>query len=451
MRNLFRYTLLAFLLGHTGIAQPAPLTADQDHAQLLHVLGIENLRRGADGNADSPFAANTDETKANAALTSLPPLLQSVGGRPLASATDWEANRPALLNTFSQEIYGYVPGAAPELHWQAGSTTPLANSGAAAVRQRFTATLVHPENAALNLSLNFTLVLPKSNKPVPVVVVMSFDPGIWERFRDRMPAERYAQIQADNARWRKQVVNAGWGYAEIIPTEFQADSGDGLSQGIIGFVNNGKPRNPTDWGALRAWAWSASQVLTYLQTDSRVAANKISVHGHSRFGKAALVAMAFDSRFAAGFISSSGEGGAKLWRRNFGEQIGNIAGAGEYHWMAGNFVKYAGPQTVSDLPVDAHQLLALCAPRPVLVSVGSQGESWVDPKGMLLAAYHATPAYALFGEKGVTQNELPPVGNGLLAGKLAFRQHEGGHTPAPNWKTFINFASRQWASPNKHK
>jgi len=161
------------------------------------------------------------------------------------------------------------------------------------------------------------------------------------------------------------------------------------------------------------------------------------------------VAMAYDSRFAAAFVSSSGEGGAKLWRRNFGEQAGNIAGSGEYHWVAGNFLKYAGPQTVADLPVDAHELIALCAPRPVFIGSGSEGDQWVDPKGMFLAAAAAGPVYELLGARGLGTDRMPPIGTALVAGDLAWRQHELGHTPGPNWPFFLDFAARHFSAQDE--
>ncbi|HEX4852087.1 MAG TPA: hypothetical protein VFV08_14830, partial [Puia sp.] len=171
----------------------------------------------------------------------------------------------------------------------------------------------------------------------------------------------------------------------------------------------------------------------------------------SRYGKAALIAVAYDPRFAIGFISSSGEGGAKLHRRNCGEIVENLAGSGEYHWMAGNFIKYAGPLHWNDLPVDAHELIALCAPRPILISSGSVGDAWVDAKGMFMATVAAGPVYRLLGKKDLGTDTYPPIETSLLDGELAFRQHSGGHTPGPNWPYFLNFASRyiKTSSPKK--
>jgi hypothetical protein len=244
------------------------------------------------------------------------------------------------------------------------------------------------------------------------------------------------------------VLAKGWGYAILIPTSVQADNGPGLTQGIIGLENKGQTRKLDDWGALRAWAWGASRALDYLETDKSVDAKQVGLEGHSRYGKTALVAMAYDPRFAIVYVSSSGEGGAKLWRHEFGEQIGNVAGTGEYHWMAGNFLKYDGPLTVNDLPVDAHELIALCAPRPVFIGAGAtQGDGWADAKGMFLAAAGAGPVYKLMGKMDLGTTEFPAIETALTNGDIAFRQHSGGHTPAPNWPTFLSFASRYIKGP----
>ncbi len=174
-----------------------------------------------------------------------------------------------------------------------------------------------------------------------------------------------------------------------------------------------------------------------------VDAKQVGLEGHSRYGKATLVAMAYEPRLAVAYVSSSGEGGAKLHRRNWGEIVENVAGAGEYHWMAGNFLKYAGPLTWNDLPVDSHELIALCAPRPVFIGSGAtEGDGWVDARGMFMAAAAAGPVYRLLGKKDLGTNEFPPIETSLIDGDVAFRQHSGGHTPGPNWPTFLTFASR---------
>src|SRR4051812_16719345 len=251
--------------------------------------------------------------------------------------------------------------------------------------------------------------------------------------------------------WQEQLLKKGWGFAILVPTSVQADNGAGLTQGIIGLVNKGQPRKPDDWGSLKAWAWGAGKALDYFETDKQVDAKQVSIEGLSRYGKAAIVTMAYEPRFAAGFIGSSGAGGTKILRRVFGEQVENLASSGEYHWFAGNFIKYAGPLTPNDLPVDAHELVALCAPRPVFISSGSptvEGR-WVDAKGMFLGGAYAGPVYKLLGKKDLGTTEFPPQQTALVNGEVAFRQHEGGHTTGPNWPTFLEFADRYIQSKAK--
>jgi hypothetical protein len=159
--------------------------------------------------------------------------------------------------------------------------------------------------------------------------------------------------------------------------------------------------------------------------------------------------MAYDQRFAIGFIGSSGEGGAKLHRRNAGEIVENVAGTGEYHWMAGNFLKYAGPLMWNDLPVDSHELVALCAPRPVFISCGAfTGDVWVDAKGMFLAAVGAGPVYKLPGKRDLGTTEFPPMETTLIDGEIAFRQHSGGHDMGPELAD-LSFGSQ--AATSRHR
>lgn len=272
----------------------------------------------------------------------------------------------------------------------------------------------------------------------PVPVIMELTSGI--PAKQNLGSSAVPAVGAPS--WQQQVLAKGWGYAILSTASIQADNGDGLTEGIIGLCNKGQPRKLDDWGALRAWAWGASRVLDYFETDKSVNAKQIGVEGHSRWGKAALVTMAYDQRFAIGYVSSSGEGGAKLNRRNFGEVVENVAATREYHWMAGNFLKYAGPLQWSDLPIDSHELIALCAPRPVFIGGGAtNGDGWADSKGMFLAAVAAGPVYKLLGKKDLGTTVLPLIETPLIDGDIAFRQHAEGHTPAPNWPTFIRFAS----------
>jgi lysophospholipase L1-like esterase len=307
---------------------------------------------------------------------------------------------------------------------------------------------------AIAVDMRVTLVTPAdAGKPVPVMIM----------FRGVLPpnAARGAgpppPPPGSDPPATEQLVADGWGYALLNPASVQADNGAGLTSGIIGLVNKGQPRKPDDWGALRAWAWGAGRLLDYLETDRTVDARRAGIEGVSRYGKAALVTMAFDTRFAVVLVGSSGEGGAKLHRRNFGEAVENLTGSGEYHWMAGNFLKYGasdatfGSRNAGDLPVDAHELIALCAPRPTFISYGvpEKGDArWLDHQGSYMAAVAAGPVFRLLGAKdlGVSESyrtaKMPPVNTGLLDGQLAWRQHDGGHTDGPNWKYFIPWADR---------
>jgi len=240
------------------------------------------------------------------------------------------------------------------------------------------------------------------------------------------------------------------------PASVQADNGAGLTRGIIGLMNKGQPRKPEDWGSLRAWAWGAGRGLDYLETDPAVDARDVGIEGVSRYGKATLVTMAFDQRFAMALVGSSGKGGATALRRNFGEAVESLTG-GEYYWMAGNFMKYGaseasfGSMTPGGIPVDSNELIALCAPRLTFISYGipEKGDArWLDHEGSFMATVDASRVFTLLGAKGLGVDEeyhvakMPAVNHGLLDGQLAWRQHDGGHTDAPNMKYFIQWADR---------
>ncbi|MGD0342128.1 MAG: acetylxylan esterase, partial [Bacteroidales bacterium] len=256
----------------------------------------------------------------------------------------------------------------------------------------------------------------------------------------------------------QQLIAAGWGYASIDPNSIQADNGAGLTRGIIGLVNKGQPRKPDDWGSLRAWAWGAARGLDYLETDPAVDAKHVGIEGVSRYGKAALVTLAFEDRFALALVGSSGKGGATLHRRNFGEAVESLTATGEYHWMVGNYMKYGASESTfgvgnaGQMHVDSHSLIAMCAPRLTFISYGipEKGDAkWLDQKGSYMATIAAGAVFKLLGAKdlGVSNDYktelMPPVNTRLLDGELAWRQHDGGHTDGPNMKYFIEWANKK--------
>jgi hypothetical protein len=447
----------ALLLAQTASAPPQPArpaptpeqlaiqaASEKDHQRMMDLAGIKELRPGASGSANGPNPANYDETKANIYSTLPDPLLLNNGKRVTSAKVWWNVRRPQIVELFDREILGRVPAHLPAVTWQVVSTKQEMNGEIPVITKTLVGHVDNARDPAINVDIDLTLTTPANAKgPVPVMMELSFSRQFLASIA-RMIPEMAPNAQANQGpTWQQQLLARGWGYAEYVPTSVQPDNGAGLTQGIIGLANNGQPRALDDWGALRAWAWGASRALDYFETDPAVDAKQVGITGHSRYGKAALVAMAYDPRFAIAYISSSGEAGAKLYRHHFGEEIGNIAGSGEYHWMAGNFLKYDGPLTVADLPVDAHELIALCAPRPVFIGGGAtKGDGWADARGSFLAAVAAGPVYTLLGKKDLGTSEFPPIETALISGDVAFRQHTGGHTPAPNWPTFIEFASR---------
>ena len=436
-------------------ARPAP-TAEElamqaaseiDHQRVMDELGIKALRHGADSDPKSPYAANYDESKADLYLTLPDPLVLNDGTPVTSAKVWWGRRRPEIVELFDREIYGRTPAHLPHVKWEIVSTVHEKIGNLPVITKTLAGHVDNTADPAITVNIGLTLTTPADAKgPVPVMMELGFSKEFMAMLAKRFP--QFAALAGSGPTWQQQVLARGWGYAEYVPTSVQPDNGAGLTEGIIGLVNKGQPRKLDDWGALKAWAWGASRCLDYFETDKDVDARQIGIEGHSRYGKASVVAMAYDPRFAIGYISSSGEAGAKLYRHIFGEQVGNVAGAQEYHWMAGNFLKYAGPLTPGDLPVDAHELIALCAPRPVFISGGAvEGDGWVDAKGMFLAAAGAGPVYRLLGKKDMGTTTFPPIETTLIDGDIAFRQHTGGHTPAPNWPTFLTFASRYLHAP----
>lgn len=426
---------------------PVGRTAEQDHQNMMEQLGIGALRPGPSGNENAPDHANYDPALANP-YPNLPDVLTMKDGAKVTTARMWwERRRPEVVEDFEREVYGRVPAGVPGVEWDTKEEKQDSVGGLPVVKKQLIGYVDNSRYPAIEVDIKMTLVLP-ANVKRPVPVLMQFASGFM-----RAPVLR----PGDDPPTAQQLIADGWGYALLDPASIQADNGAGLTKGIIGLVNKGQPRKPDDWGALRAWAWGASRALDYLKArEPMVDGGHVGIEGVSRYGKAALVALAFEPRFAMGLIGSSGEGGAKLHRRNWGEALESLTG-GEYYWMAGNFMKYGasdarfGAKTANDLPVDAHELIALCAPRLTFISYGvpEKGDArWLDHQGSYMAAVAAGPVFRLLGVKdlGVSDDyltaKMPPVNTGLLEGQLAWRQHDGGHTDAPNIKYFIAWVDK---------
>jgi hypothetical protein len=444
-----RWCLGLAALAQSGFAwqtpSPGQVAALEDRQRMMDLLHITSLREGANGsNPQAPNYANYDETKANPYPELPDPLVLKSGKKVRTAKQWWEKRRPEIVEDFDREIYGRVPKDTPRVKWEVTTTTNEVTGQVPVVMKQLVG---HVDNSAwpqVTVDIQLALTTP-ANAAGPVPVIMELGGGRPGGGRGPTPAGPAPA----GPTWQQQVLAKGWGYAVLNTSSVQADNGQGLTQGIIGLVNKGLPRKADDWGALRAWAWGASRALDYFETDKSVDAKRIGIEGHSRYGKATAVAMAYDPRFAVAFVSSSGAGGLKLNRRNWGELVENVAAPNEYHWMAGNFLKYAGPLHWNDMPVDAHDLVALCAPRPVFISAGAtNGDGWVDAKGMFLAGAGAGPVYKLLGKKDMGTTEFPAIETPLVDGDVAFRQHTGGHTPGPNWPTFLTFAAR-YLSPSR--
>ncbi len=494
-------------------------TWQQDHQNMMDQLGITELRPGKNSDQNAANPANYDESKANP-YPNLPDVLTLKNGQKVTTADQWwKQRRPEIEEDLSREMYGRVPKNVPKVTWTVTVTDHEMVGRIPVIAKHIIGHVDNSSYPLIDVNIDMVLVTPaRATGPVPVLMMFGgatlpapaqpsrddlttlnealrtmlakSDPSI-AALLDKYPAYEpiapaatagglgfgggagaaarpgaaaaAAPAAANGVNGTstdppttQQLLADGWGYVGINPGSIQADNGAGLTRGVIGLVNKGQPRKPEDWGALRAWAWGAARALDYLETDATVDAKHVGIEGVSRYGKAALVTEAFDQRFYMGLIGSSGEGGAKLSRRNYGEAVENLT-ADEYHWMAGNFLKYGaskskfGEKTPGDLPVDAHDLIAMCAPRLTFISYGipERGDAnWLDHQGSYMATIAAQPVFQLLGAKtlGVSSDyhteQMPPVNTGLLDGQLAWRQHDGGHTDAPNVKYFIAWADK---------
>jgi len=499
--------LLTIICSHTAIAQPVRIdsskyprlttfTAQQDHDNMMQQLGIKKLRPGANGNESAPDHANYDESVANP-CPQLPDILTTKDGKKVTTADMWwKQRRPEIVEDIEREMYGRLPKNIPKVTWTVKAVDREVINRVPVIVKMLAGHVDNSTYPLINVDINMMLVVPTNVKgPAPVLMMFSGRPSfpapaqpsvdemekinsaykelmiktdpnlktIFEKYPAYQPITRlpapnfFAPPKSDDELTpQERLLAAGWGYVTLETSSIQADNGAGITRGIIGLVNKGQPRKPDDWGSLRAWAWGAARGLDYLETDTLVDAKKVGIEGVSRYGKAALVTLAFEPRFAVGLIGSSGKGGATLHRRVFGEAVESLTG-GEYYWMAGNYMKYGaseasfGNKTGCDLPVDSHELIALCAPRLAFVSYGipEKGDAkWLDHQGSYMATVAAGTVYKLLGAKDIgvsndyLKEKMPPMLTDMLDGELAWRQHDGGHTDAPNFKFFIPWASK---------
>jgi Spy/CpxP family protein refolding chaperone len=412
-----------------------------DRAYMMEQLGIARLRPGKDAPPDqSVVQPGFDLANAHPWKDTMPALMKMQNGTPVTRADQWPARRKEILELFEREVYGRIPANVPKVTWVVTSETQGNTGGIPTITRQLQGRVDNSAYPAITVNIQASFTIP-ANATGPVPIFLSFGGGA-----------------------AAQAIPRGWGSGSIQPGSIQADSGgNSLRQGIIGLTNKGQPRKPDDWGSLRAWGWGVSKLIDYFEANPTAGVNPraVSIEGVSRFGKAALVTMAFDERVATALVASSGEGGAKLHRHDYGEAVENLTDDDEYHWMSASFLKYGaaeatfGKKDAGDIPVDSHQLIALCAPRPCFISYGvPPGDpAWVDAPGSYMATILASPAYEVLGKKGVGVNPadyitapLPAVQQ-LVGGELAWRQHEGGHTSGPNIVPFLDWIATYIKAP----
>jgi hypothetical protein len=364
-------------------------------------------------------------------------LLKMKNGRVITTEDEWwNKRRPEMLKDIEEALYGKIPDEKilPGITWEVKTSTG-GKGNMAYVEKQITGIIdvsCYPQVRNKPQVLATLRIPVNATGPVPV---FTFFGGFGNA------ADMYLE----------RCIPRGWGICVFNLTALQPDNGAGLTSYLIGLVNKGNWRKPDDWGTLRAWGWGVSKLIDYFETDKDVDVSKLGLNGVSRYGKATLVAMAFEPRLAVAFPGDAGSLGTKLNRRHWGQDLENSTPENEYHWMAGNFFSWAGelvpgqylPRKIEDCPVDAHSLLALCAPRPVMMDGGTTS-TWCDPYGVYLTGKYATPVYELLGVKGLVMTDPKPVvDKAYIDGTVAYRVHEGGHTDTPEWPSFLEFTERQ--------
>jgi len=398
-----------------------------------------NLGSDANGNPlrralKTGHVSNYDESKVGS--YTLPDPLVLANGKPVRDRQTWiRDRRPEILRMYESEIYGRVPAKTAAVRWEVTETDPRARGGAA-VMKTITGTVGGSPEAP---QIKLTLYTPANAKSaVPVILLVNFGGG-----PPRPPAAqgRGGAGFSTDPPVAAEIIGRGWGYATVGYQDIQPDRINTFMQGVIGASLAPGQQQPAsdEWGTISAWSWGVSRIIDYFETDRAVNAKQVALFGHSRLGKTALWATAKDERIAAAFSSCSGEMGAALARRDWGETVDGMAQ--NFPWQfAGSFQKWAGRW--NEMPVDAHMLIALAAPRPVFIT-GGTADQWADPVGMFKAAVAAGPVYRLLGKKDLGTTDLPPLDTPLVTGDLGWHYHTGGHTATPaDWKAFLEFLGK---------
>jgi len=405
---------------------PAPATQTTSLGSDVNGNPLRKARTG--------HVSNYDESKV--VPYTLPDVLKMADGTPVRDAEAWRTKRrPEILKAYETQIYGRLPARLPKIDWQLAATDPAFRDGTAIRRQVVGTAGTGPNGVRINLAI---YTPAKSTGRVPVILLANFGGG-------NAPAPPAARgpngpslgeppVAAD-------ILSRGWGYATIQYQDIQPDRANAFTEGVIGLTlaQGQTAPAPDEWGTIAAWTWGISRAIDYLAADASIDPRRIALQGHSRLGKTVLWTSATDERVAAVFSSCSGEMGAALARRDWGETVDDMAQ--NFPWQfAANFQQYAGKW--SAMPVDAHMLIALSAPRPVFIT-GGTADQWADPVGEFLAGVGAGPVFTLLGKKDLGVTTLPPLDTPVTAGDIGWHYHTGGHLATPaDWSAFLTFLDK---------
>ncbi len=370
----------------------------------------------------------------------LPDPLVFANGKPVRNAKDWEKRRAEIVRLFEENQFGRSPDR------PAGMTFDVFDKGTPAFDGKATRRQVTIYFSADKSGPKADLLIytpAAAKKPVPLVLAVNFaanssavdDPGVkqgevWNREKKRVPAQPGGIGRLNVA----PILERGFGVATVYYGDIDPDFLGGIPNGVRALY---PPPGDGDWGSIGAWAWGLSRAMDYFETDKAVDAKRVAIFGVSRLGKTVLWAGAHDPRFALVIASCSGEGGAAISRRNYGETIAHLTAPTRYPYQfAANYGKFG--TRVNEFPVDAHMLISLIAPRPLLLQTGFT-DGWSDPKGEFLAAVAAGPVYKLLGKQDLDTTEWPKPSEAVLH-TLGYYMHPGGHGSAPDdWNIFLKF------------
>jgi hypothetical protein len=391
-------------------------------------------------------SANYDESKVGTYI--LPDPLIFSDGKPVRNSKDWQRRRREILELFEANVYGHSPKPPGNIRYKVFDLDKNALNDKA-IRKQVTIYFSSRDDGPKE---DLLIYIPSgATKPVPLILSLNFsgnqavtsDPGvklgtIWTRDKhERQPASEESRGHDRNFDVEK-VLSHGYGFATIYYQDIEPDFSGGFQFGIRPlFLKSGQTTpGAAEWGAIGAWSYGLSRAMDYLEKDKDIDAKRVAIMGHSRLGKTVLWAGATDERFAMVLSSCSGEGGASLARRNYGETVKTLTDAFGYQFAA-NYKQYADDP--NRLPVDTHELIALIAPRPVYIT-GAEDDRWADPKGEFLASVAAGLVYKLLGKDDLGTNEMPPL-NAPIMHTIGYHYRSGKHeVTAFDWDQFLAFA-----------